>query len=216
MKLKLTPIFAAIIFVAMLTIATIPAQTQTNNGNTFNDVYFATKFGFQKSLLGTVNVAEGDLRFKHGDGFAVTAAAGANLDFALPFWLSAEIELGVQRYELKELQTGNKGFIRNLSVLWNVRLHPLDIYSLHQIFFGVGLGSSFVEARLAQDQTQNAELSSINFLSQLGVGYDYKLIERSRFSTEYLRVGITARVLFAEGFHSERTAQILAAITYGF
>ena len=175
---------------------------------------------------GVLNENRITLRRKGRNGFAVNAALGVRLDLGLPIWLRSEVEIGFERYEIAAtISTTPARQERNrsqmISFIWHSYVHPLDRSSPHQIFLGLGMGGAFARARLSQGQRQGRErgiatFNGNNFVLISSLGYDYRILERSRFSSEYLSLGITGRFLFAEGFRRELTTHVLAVLTYGF
>lgn len=187
-------------------------------GGTLKGVYFNVKVGWQYSLADSEQY--GDLTRYGKDGFSLNAAAGVRLDYDLPFWLSSEIELGFHRYRLGVL-TPNSIEDRSqvLSFMGNVFIHPLDIHSPHNLFFGAGLGGGFASAKLTQEGQQDDNkptLSGVNFVAQASLGYSYRVLERSQFSSDYVSVGVMGRYFFADGFRQEHLGQALLVLTYGF
>ena len=172
---------------------------------------------------GVLNENRITLRRAGRNGFAVNAALGVRLDLNLPIWLRSEVEIGFERYEIisttsafstaparRELNRSQM-----ISFVWHSYVHPLNRLSPHQIFLGLGMGGAFARARLSQGRGI-ATFNGNNFVLISSLGYDYRILERSRFSSEYLSLGLTARFLFAEGFRRELTTHVLAVLTYGF
>ena len=195
-------------------------------GDIFEGVYFGVRLGAifphsaDESLMSS-DAGRSDLVLverKADDGFGFNVAFGARLDLGLAVWMRSEMELGWQRYAVRQGLGGNaggKGDVRAFSALWQNYFHPLAKHNPHQIWGGLGLGGSFVDTQL-QNGSGIAESGGVNFVAMLSVGYDYLLLERSRFSDEYLLMGVSYRFSFAEGVRQELGSQVMVNLTYGF
>lgn len=192
--------------------------------------YVAFKAGWQKSVQKTQTgmIAPDEVKpnelmpfqERGKDGFAVQIAVGANLEAGLPVWFSTELELGFQRHNIG-ITIGDNAAELNLRVqilsfMVNGAVHFLDIYSPHNLFVGAGIGGGFSLAKVRrQDESVTAD-EGTSILLQATIGYDYRLLERSQFSSESLRVGLVGRYVFTEGFSQEHLAQAMVVLTYGF
>ena len=190
-----------------------PFKGDPFKGDPFKGVYFAFKIGWQGSL----QQHEGEVALVNdgGDGFGFNGAAGVRLDFGLPLWFSTDLELGFQRYSIPVLGGANDSS-QILSFIGSGYAHFLDRHSAHNVFLGAGIGGGFASAKLTQPVPPRATLAGTSFLAQGTLGYDYIILERSRFSSEYLRAGVLGRFLYAEGFRQEQLAQVMLVVTYGF
>ena len=185
----------------------------------FDGIYFSVRTGAvlphnadESFVSSNVNVR----REAEASGFTVHAAFGARLvpDVPrFPFWLRSELELGWQRYGVSG--TGPKGSSSAVSILWHNYIHPFDLRNPHQIWGGAGFGGSFAATKLANGRG-TAENGGVNFIAVASMGYDYLLLERSRFSNEHLLLGVSYRFSWADGFRQELGSQILLNLTYGF
>ena len=189
-------------------------------GDVFEGVYFGVRLGaiFPHSADESFMSSNILVERKADDGFGFNVAFGARLDLGLPVWMRSEMELGWQRYAVRQGLDGNvggKGDVRAFSFLWQNYFHPLAKHNPHQIWGGLGLGGSFVDTKL-QNGSGVAESGGINFVAMLSGGYDYLILERSRFSGEYLLMGVSYRFVFAEGVRQELGSQVMVNLTYGF
>ena len=210
-----------IIFLLIFVLSPISSPALAAEGDVFEGVYFGVRLGaifphsadesfMSSNILVERNAAE--------EGFGFNVAFGARLDLGLAVWLRSEMELGWQRYAVRQAlggDAGGKGDVRTFSFLWQNYFHPLAKHNPHQIWGGLGLGGSFVDTQL-QNGSGIAESGGINFVAMLSGGYDYLILERSRFSGEYLLMGVSYRLVFAEGVRQELGSQLMVNLTYGF
>ncbi len=190
----------------------------------FDGVYFGVRLGpllphdaDERFLASSNGVARDDVlveRDAQTTGFAINVAFGARLDPDWPVWLRSEMELGWQRYAVKA-GSGGSGASTAISVLWHNYFHPFDKQNPHQIWGGLGFGGSFGDTKLPNG-SGTAESGGVNFITMASVGYDYLVLERSRFSSEHLLLGVSYRFLVAEGYSEELGSQVLINMTYGF
>ena len=168
------------------------------------------------------------------DGFGVHLAIGSRIDWNQPLWTRSELEIGFHRYAIhshlnqirpsrnqREIHISQSDRAQVISVLWNNLFHPLPMHSDHQIWAGFGLGGGFVRTDLSQSHEsgfglRKATSRGANFIAGFSLGYDYRILERSQFSMEYLRLGFNARYLVSAGFRKERTSQLMVELSYGF
>ena len=168
------------------------------------------------------------------NGFGAHWAIGSRIDWNQPLWTRSELEIGFHRYAIhsqlnqirpsrnqREIHISENDRAQMISVLWNNLFHPLPMHSAHQIWAGFGLGGGFVRTDLSQIHEsgfglRQATTRGANFIAALSFGYDYRILERSQFSMEYLRLGFNARYLVSEGFRAERTSQLMVELSYGF
>ena len=195
-------------------------------GDVFEGVYFGVRLGaiFPHSADESFMSSNADrdglvlVEREADEGFGFNVAFGARLDLGLAVWMRSEMELGWQRYAVRQAlggDAGGKGDVRTVSFLWQNYFHPLAKHNPHQIWGGLGLGGSFVDTQL-QNGSGIAESGGINFVAMLSIGYDYLILERSRFSGEYLLMGVSYRLVFAEGVRQELGSQLMVNLTYGF
>ena len=215
-----------IIFLLIFVLSPISSRALAAEGDIFEGVYFGVRLGaiFPHSADESLMSSNADrdglvlVERKADEGFSFNVAFGARLDLGLPVWLRSEMELGWQRYAVRHGLGGNaggKGDVRAFSFLWQNYFHPLDKHNPHQIWGGLGLGGSFVDTQL-QNGSGVAESGGVNFVAMLSGGYDYLILERSRFSSEYLLMGVSYRFIFAEGVRQELGSQVMVNLTYGF
>ncbi len=226
-EIKITRKLCPMIFAAFLGVFFLSAfdarAADGDAGDIFAGVYFGVRFGaifphdanehFASGVDGMGDLVD-VVHQPEMAGFGVNTALGARLDLGWPVWLRSELELGLQRYAIRQRGSGN-GSSRAISILWQNYFHPFDRHNPHQIWGGLGLGASFAETRLLNG-SGTAENGGVNFVATASLGYDYLVLERSRFSSEYLLLGVSHRFLFAEGFRRELGSQVLVNLTYGF
>ena len=199
----------------------------------FDGVYFGVRAGAlfphnaDESFVSSNSNRDGDVpvsRDADASGFAFHAAFGARLtpDFSdftdftdFPFWLRSELEIGLQRYGVESSGNFGGGTSSTVSIVWHNYLHPLDLHNSHQVWGGAGFGGSFVDTKLANG-SGTAENGGANFIAVASIGYDYLVLERSRFSNEHLLLGVSYRFSWAGGFRQELGSEILLNLTYGF
>ena len=210
-----------IIFLLIFVLSPISSPALGAEGDIFEGVYFGVRLGAifphsaDESFMSNNILVE---RNAADEGFGFNVAFGARLDLGLAVWMRSEMELGWQRYAVQQTRDGDaggKGDVRTVSFLWQNYFHPLAKHNPHQIWGGLGLGGSFVDTQL-QNGSGIAESGGINFVAMLSGGYDYLILERSRFSGEYLLMGVSHRLVFAEGVRQELGSQLMVNLTYGF
>ena len=219
-----------IIFLLIFVLSPISSPALAAEGDVFEGVYFGVRLGaiFPHSADESFMSSNADDADQDGlvlvernaadEGFGFNVAFGARLDLGLAVWMRSEMELGWQRYAVRQTRDGSgggKGDVRTFSFLWQNYFHPLAKHNPHQIWGGLGLGGSFVDTQL-QNGSGIAESGGINFVAMLSGGYDYLILERSRFSGEYLLMGVSYRFVFAEGVRQELGSQLMVNLTYGF